>query len=401
MRTAWLLLGVAACDTGERDVAPRVERDSAGVRIVENRAPELGERAWRLVEPPVLDIGLADGPASQQLFRAVRSARLDDGRVVIANAGTSELRLFDRAGRFVRSIGRRGGGPGEFEDLQWVWVLNGDTLLAYDFWPGRLSVFDTTGTYVRSTSLRIPDGRQSLVAGLFGDGSLAVMGAPRFAGPGSQAGAFRDSISVYHVAADGSVLGALGRFPWAETWRAEFDDGMRAISIPFAPLPAWTVADDAFVYAAGAAHDVHFVAPGGRLARVVRIAQSPRAVRPADLARYREEILERAAREGIRPAMERALAAVPVPETMPALSGLRVDRAGNLWIETYEPEPALPRRWLIVDPQGLWLTTLELPAGFELHAAAPDWVLGRHTDDLGVERIRLYRIESRTGNTQD
>ncbi|MBA3557794.1 MAG: hypothetical protein H0W30_04255 [Gemmatimonadaceae bacterium] len=51
----------------------------------------------------------------------------------MANAGTHQLRFYDREGGYLFSSGRKGGGPGEFESLYFLAKLGGDSLLTFDF----------------------------------------------------------------------------------------------------------------------------------------------------------------------------------------------------------------------------------------------------------------------------
>ena len=53
----------------------------------------LGE--WTVAAEPILTIGGADDRAD---YRVSGAARLSNGRVVIANGGSSELKYFDRQG---------------------------------------------------------------------------------------------------------------------------------------------------------------------------------------------------------------------------------------------------------------------------------------------------------------
>jgi hypothetical protein len=65
----------------------------------------------------MLAIGAVDTPAAH-VFHKVKSVfRQRDGTLVVANAGSSELRLFDPKGALLSSSGRFGGGPGEFSTL--------------------------------------------------------------------------------------------------------------------------------------------------------------------------------------------------------------------------------------------------------------------------------------------
>ena len=164
------------CGAGERGSAGPVVRDSAGIAIVENGEPiwAAGE-GWRVLEEPAVDIGVLDGDPVYQLFDARDAARLASGEIVIANRGTQELRFYDAAGRFLRSAGREGEGPGEFRSLVSVAVVE-DSIFAYDIRLNRISVFESTGRFVRSFRLESPaDGRSyPSPVGALPDGSLLM-----------------------------------------------------------------------------------------------------------------------------------------------------------------------------------------------------------------------------------
>src|SRR5687768_2934188 len=90
---------------------------------------------------PTVRIGTADGDSSEVLFGAFSVDRTSDGRIVVANSGTSEVRIYDARGVHLRTMGRRGDGPGEFRALLRLGVIRGDTILAYDWRHGRITWF--------------------------------------------------------------------------------------------------------------------------------------------------------------------------------------------------------------------------------------------------------------------
>jgi hypothetical protein len=61
--------------------------------------------------------------------------------IVVASAGSNELRFFSPDGEFLRQAGREGGGPGESRALWSVSRYRGDSLVAYDFQLRRVTVF--------------------------------------------------------------------------------------------------------------------------------------------------------------------------------------------------------------------------------------------------------------------
>jgi len=107
------LLAVTACRLSDSEpTSGSIVRDSAGIRIVENRAPAWGEaEGWSLSEAPLLEIGVLEGP-TPYMFSGIRAPRrLADGSIALIDGSSNELRVFDSTGRHVRSIGREG----EFE----------------------------------------------------------------------------------------------------------------------------------------------------------------------------------------------------------------------------------------------------------------------------------------------
>ena len=106
-------------------------RDSAGVRITENPLPPEGTiPGWEINPEPSLSIGKAEGEAPYLLHRIRRAATLSDGRIVVANGGSNELRVFDASGTHTATWSREGEGPGEFTSLVGVDPWRGDSLVA-------------------------------------------------------------------------------------------------------------------------------------------------------------------------------------------------------------------------------------------------------------------------------
>ena len=88
-----------------------------------------------------------------------------------------------------------------------------------------------------------------------------------------------------------------------------------------------------------------------------------------------------------------------IAESFPAFSRIMGDAAGCLWVREYdfplEERPA--PLWTVFDPEGRVPGFLETPAGLEIREIGEDYILGRKVDELGVESIRLWRLERSGG----
>lgn len=116
------VLGVAVClaACGDRTASGGDARATAELE------------AWALSASPRVEIGVAEGEDPYQLYDVTSAARLPDGRIVIANNGSREVRFFDADGRFLLQVGGRGDGPGEYRQVDRVRLVPGDTLLVFD-----------------------------------------------------------------------------------------------------------------------------------------------------------------------------------------------------------------------------------------------------------------------------
>ncbi|MDE2753321.1 MAG: hypothetical protein OXI83_12155 [Gemmatimonadota bacterium] len=153
---ALMSMAVLTCGQGRQSAPslPTQTRDSAGIRIVENAEPPEGSRLeWTVGPEPSVNIGIAEGAEPYMLYGARDATRLNDGRIVVANAGTNELRVFDATGVHLATWGGRGEGPGEFRSLYRVEPWPGDSIVAWYAPHLGVSVFDAQGNHGRSFGL--------------------------------------------------------------------------------------------------------------------------------------------------------------------------------------------------------------------------------------------------------
>ena len=74
-----------------------------------------------------------------------------DGRFYVPDLGSGRIAVYDDSGEYLHSIGRRGQGPGEFQGLIEMYLMNG-FVLARDFMLRRISLFTTDGAFIRQYS---------------------------------------------------------------------------------------------------------------------------------------------------------------------------------------------------------------------------------------------------------
>ncbi|MCI0434498.1 MAG: hypothetical protein L0271_12785 [Gemmatimonadetes bacterium] len=407
-----LVIACAGACTASGDMGLTVARDSSGIRILESRAPlwSPGEE-WRVVEPPRVEIGVDQGDEAYQLFDVKQALRMSDGSVVVLNGGTDELRWYDASGRHRLTTGGRGGGPGEFNVLEFMAVLPGDSILAYERVPPRASIFGPTGVFVRNLSVPRPANRsvwgiEFNISGALSGRRLVVWSQPLY-GRGYHED-FTDGINrlahpIGIVDLEAQRFDSVAAAPGWDVWIDREGSGAPRMAAPPFARSSDIVGDGAAIYIAPT-DDVSILVldAAGRLRRIIRAAHSPVPISRADWDAWIAELYEQfpEVTPGQRAQGERLLAAMPVPERMPAYRGLDVDRDGNLWLHDY-PRPGLANPGArVFDADGRWLGTVTLPAGIRRELSreprpmdiGDDFILGVWTDSLGVEYVRLYQL---------
>jgi hypothetical protein len=392
---AALALVLAACGGDAAAAGPTV-RDSAGIRIVQNEHPvwKTGQ-GWRVDAEPLLDVGGEEGDANQQFARVADAVRLSDGTLLVADGQVNELRAFDAQGRYLRTLGRAGGGPGEFRGLEKLYLLPGDTVAAFDYQGGRLSFFAPSGAVARGVNLGPLDGKlPPRPLGVFRDGSLLVgpMYNPVFNNSPKPS---RDTVPLARYSAAGAQSASLGRVAGEETVTLVNTSGQGFAMrdrVPFGLATSFAVHGARLLVADNARYELVERRPDGEVVRLIRLAGEPEAVTEADRAAYLEQRRSAMSQsDRFREAAERMLKSMPFPPRKGHFAGLRMDALGNAWVERH-PAPGGDTPWDVFDAEGRLLGTVTTPAGLRVTQIGTDFVAGVWADELDVAHVRVHRI---------
>lgn len=330
------------------------------------------------------------------LLDRVRDALvLPDGRIVVVNGGSDELRVFDASGNHVVTWGGRGEGPGEFDNLWQVHRWPGDSLLALYSQARRLTVLDPEGHYGRDFALR--RGRQFFsVEDVLPGGAILTSD---FVRPGDRPPGFSRLQSHYRVRGpEGETRSSLGSFPGPEMFAVRTARGLSGGGIPFRHRVSAFAWGGFVAVAQNDSYEIRAFDLDGTLKRIVRRDHEPAAPTPAHLDAYIEDQVaaspeeERAER---RAELRESLRHRHVPETHPAYAAAMSDLADHLWIREYNlpGEGDAKPVWTVFDPDGQVLGFMETPAGLSIFEIDEDYILGLARDDLGVEFVQMWTLE--------
>jgi hypothetical protein len=314
--------------------------------------------------------------------------RLSDGRIVAAPWATAELRVYDSTGCWLRDIGRRGSGPGEFEGLGWVHLAPGDTLVTYEPMNRRISVFDSAGRFQRLVSIQAPPAAEypRLVAAA---GGWLLASARRFQPIPAGFGLMGIRRSLYRYSMSGELVDSLLELPPHETISV---GGGGTWSRPFEPRSLVDALGDRFFVASTERFEIRAHRLDGTLERVIR---RPEPTRPLAGGEYAAAVAASVA-EVSDPAARARRAAIyasaPAVTVRPAFAHFTPSAGGGLWVQHFDTPQRFSRQASIFDREGDWLGDVTLPEGLLPLQVGRDFVLGTWQDADGATHVRVHRL---------
>ena len=356
------------------------------------RQPQLASKALPRIDPSYrVIIGSIDGPREKQFERVVGAVRLTNGEIVVADGGSQQLRWFSRDGVWIRSVGRRGKGPREFEGLRTLVLLSGDSLLVEDALLDRISTFDRDGRFLTSwstterlgTLLPAPVGR-------LGNGDFVALreralqrrtGRDRFTADLLRARAGNSPTVMHSLPSRESFLLVCG----------PDNTAICNIGVPYSPRAVAAVSHDRIFFGNGERYEI-LTFHAGRIDTISR-SLPRRPVTSRQLQYYRDSVLRRTP-VSRRPVIGERLAQAPSAAFMPYFTALRTDDVGRLWVGRTHELGARDRPWDVFDVGGSFLGTIPLPVRLHVTYIGRGFIVGVMTDEDGVEVIEIRRYIS-------
>ena len=378
---------------------PTIAIDSAGVEIVTSD-PLRSDATCTLGAEPIFRVGDSEDDESQW-FSSVRGvARLSDGSVAVVDRQTAEVRIFAENGRHLRSMGRPGEGPGEFNDAWKLWVLPGDTLWVGDYRPWRYNVFTSRGEWVRAVRLNPLYPNPSRRGGVL-DNGISINTTEGWGDPDRRPDfSVPDTLFVEVHDALGQLTGTLARLPTQPAGRTTASEALNMLLRPtFASSAVMDVRGATIAFGHGHEPEVRLLDEEFRLRRIVRWSDPDRDVTAADVQAWRAAYIERRGGRNSPRWSERDEAIIdpqiPSADRFPTMSNVLIGRDGRIWVYPYRRPRAEPPRWMAFEPDGGFLCHLQYRhAGLATHEIGADYLLGVEANELGVETVVMYTLRT-------
>jgi hypothetical protein len=317
-----------------------------------------------------------------------------DGQVAVGENAGGQLRIFDRSGRWVRTIGRSGAGPGEFEFLRAVF-RTGDTLFAFDPMLRRVTAVLASRSdpvlYARTLPAR--SNRYFMVWGRANDGQWV---ADYEDSPGWNAppGVNRARGGVGLIPASGA-----GEVRWVASLPGTIDilhnptGNIRQASqgpIAFTPRIYATGSGQYLWYGESSRAELvrYDVRSGARrtVALPIEVRIPSRELIAA--SRADDDAMDPRGRQSFRDAKFGEY----VPRTLPFFEALVPTEDGGLWVQVYAGTRSLGATYLVLDASGSVIASITGPPRFRVTDVRADRVVGLYRDEDGLDEVRVYAL---------
>jgi hypothetical protein len=376
-------------------------------------------------------IGAEDGEDWELLSRVSQLAFDKEENLYVLDGGNHRVLIFNPQGKFIRKIGKKGGGPGELMTPVGLAVMSDGNVAVTDLGRPAVSLFRKDGTFIKNLPLGDEFGFPVPTQGTYAhpQNGVVVRTFPPVMRRGGPEGITAQTMTnrkspVTWFTADGKTS-KLFDIPQPDITPRVQDSGagggQRQIAVriqtpAFTPGTLWGVLPNGSV---AISSDVNYklqLVRNGKVERVIERPISGRKVTEADknkekarrreqLASGRNMVLATEERRGNGQARSRTglggtmsseqiaqmLAELTFAEHIPALAGMYVDPRGRMWVQRTGREVGTDGPIDLLDATGRYLGTLngqKLPAAVSASGRAA--YIER--DEMEVEKVVVRKL---------
>jgi hypothetical protein len=385
------------------------------------RVVNLPARDRALDGPPadVFRVGVEEGDPNE-VFSTITGVGFDAAaNLYILDRDNARIVVFDRSGKFMKTIGSKGQGPGEFTFPIGLAVFPDGSVAVMDLGNNGITIFGSNGEYadIVSPDPGLVQPRPNVPMLPTAGNAVLLPGSQIMGSPDTQP-AVTDSLRIVRVGLDGSTRvlhRAYNKGPELTVSGSAGNRNVRMTAPPvYTPQVSWTgLPNGGIAVSPGLEYEVRLVSPSGAVSTVLRRPVQPRRIEDRDRELAREQLREQLEtgagmlrievennRRSIsagggggmpRQEIERRLAEVQFAEQIPLVRRLATDPAGNIWVQK-DGGPGVEDLPIdIIAASGEYRGTVDdiaMPSAF-----GPDGLVAFiESDDLGVQRVAVRRL---------
>jgi hypothetical protein len=291
-----------------------------GVTFVHNPAtPQHPKRTLALEED--FTFKEKDETGEIRIFKPGRFTVDAQDNVYIEDDSDMAIKVFGPQGKYLRTIGRKGNGPGEFENIGYLFILPDGRLMVTDYGNRRTSFLDPNGDYLSSFQWRRSMGQVHLASDTSITLSEYVYSEEK------------SELWIKTVGQSGEELINFGQFTQAESKTLRQGSMMMGTTVPWSPSSVF-VGDQKRQWLYHCLNDKYVIEAydrQGKLFRKIDRPYEPVPVTDEDIIKIKSEYADRPDSP-----FAKLIEQMAFPEVKTVTERMLVDSDGNLWVETNE-----------------------------------------------------------------
>ncbi len=318
-------------------------------------------------------VGGENDPQAELINRPYEIRLAADGTVYVLDWGDCCVRVFDPRGKFLRQVGRKGQGPGDFDTPCWFDVDDQGRIHVTDMRNMRVTRYDAAGKFESSFRLTKPSSPLRVDSrGRIWTGETST-GEPQLSGDFK---VIQRMLTVVRYDGDGRNPLRLGPFASDKMMmKAVSGGGVVSGSSPLTPQCGWGVGPDGRLWLGhNAGYELGVYDPDGK--PLFRFSRPFKPVHNKGFDKIGPEYRKNTV----------------VPETLPAFApDIFFDEAGNAWLRMFRNEDeGEPFRYDVFSPRGTYLNQYVLPC--RIYQALNGRMIAVVETEEGFKSLKCYRV---------
>lgn len=285
---------------------------------------------------------------------------------------------------FTKNIGQYGKGPGDFEDVSNIQVLQDGRLLVYDKNLGRVTIFNNSnGQTDNIINIRTTDSRYfPMEVYQYGSKGEFIAFSKKFF---RESDDYSESRKIYLSSYD--VEGALLDSIFVKRSNDALviiKNGNMAVNPypPFGRKSIFRLSDKKIFYGWTSSSNIEIFTRKGNLEKKINFDLTLKTINKSDI-----ELAKEASDEVFRDAIEKQS-----PDSWPLYHDFHIDDKGNFWLTESAHFKDELRNLSIYKPNGEQIQKLNLPREFKIFQIKKGYIIGVYTENKKQPIIQLYKI---------
>jgi len=353
---------LVSCQQQKAEWKGTIEEEN-GVTVVKNPKEPMYEEDVCSIEEE-LTIGGEDKD-SEPLFIDITYVRVDyEENIYVLDSRDCQIKVFDKNGKHIRKIGRKGQGPGEMQFPTMMDIVSGKEIMICDLRNNRISFYSLQGELLKEVSkgtffrliTPMPDSHRNFV------------GSMRFQIKEKRIDELRKFDSNFK--------------PIFTIEKLEYTDEPNDI-YPYPPFILYIVLkDDKVLWGNWLHYQLQITDEAGRTTRKIIKDYSPAKITDED---KEKDIKERFGDEGVPPDIK-----LIFPEYYPAFWHLSTDDEGRIFVQTFEKTVEGSHCYDVFDSEGKYI--VKIPFKVRPQTWKKNKLYTIEEDDEGYQYVKRYKV---------